>query len=134
MVSLRLRRKLIAPAHARGAATEFSRFVLRSEDFWLQNSAILCNAMQTSWVRITDDSQCCATQRKRAQFVRLELQISRSEPTELCRRIYYANRCNKVRVVGGLSNPLFNTGKRRFVADTKLAQQRLAQPERLQKF
>jgi len=28
----------------------------------------------------------CATQRKHTQLVRLELQISRSEPTELCRR------------------------------------------------
>jgi hypothetical protein len=56
------------------AKTFHGRF-LPSEEFWLQNCAILCNALQTQFVSLTYDSQCCATQRKRAQFVRLELQI-----------------------------------------------------------
>jgi hypothetical protein len=41
----------------------------------LQNRAILRNVLQTTFVRLTYDSQCCATQRKRAQFVSLELEI-----------------------------------------------------------
>ena len=56
----------------------FSRSFLRSGDFSLQKCAILCNALKTPFVRLTYDSQCYATQRKRAQFVSLELQISRS--------------------------------------------------------
>jgi len=68
------------------ASLNFSRPILRSGKILLQKCAILRNAQQTLFVRLTYDSQCCATQRKSAQFVRLELQISCSI-TELCRRL-----------------------------------------------
>jgi hypothetical protein len=68
---------------ARRRRQNFSRSFLRSEKFLLQKCAILCNALQTLFVRLTYDLQCCATQRKRGQKLFLELQISRSEPTEL---------------------------------------------------
>jgi hypothetical protein len=57
----------------------FSTDSLRSANLWLQNGAILRNGLQTPFVRLTDDSQCYATQRKRAQFVSLELQITSTE-------------------------------------------------------
>ena len=53
----------------------FLRSILRSGEIRLQKCAILCNALQTTFVRLTHDSQCCATQRKPAQFVSLELEI-----------------------------------------------------------
>ena len=56
------------------ASLNFSRPILRSGKILLQKCAILRNAQQTLFVRLTYDSQCCATQRKSAQFVRLELQ------------------------------------------------------------
>src|SRR5437868_13636679 len=40
------------------------------------------NRIRSLYLRKTS----CAKQRNTAEFVRLELQISRSEPTELCRR------------------------------------------------
>ena len=53
----------------------FSRCFLRSNKILLQQCAILRNAPQIRVVGLTYDSQCCATQRKRAQFVSLELEI-----------------------------------------------------------
>jgi len=44
----------------------------------LQNSAILRHALQTPFVRLTYDPQYCATQRKPAKKLSLELQISDS--------------------------------------------------------
>jgi hypothetical protein len=57
------------------ADQDFLRSTLRSGKISLQKCAILCNADQTPFVRLIYDSQCCATQRKSAQFVRLELEI-----------------------------------------------------------
>jgi hypothetical protein len=57
------------------AGQDFSRSILRSDKILLQSNATLRNA-QIGFVPSTYDSQCCATQRKRTQFVRLELQIS----------------------------------------------------------
>ena len=58
----------------------------------LQECAILRNALQTLFVRVTYDSQCCATQRKRAQFVSLELQISCSNQLSYAGAALYESR------------------------------------------
>ena len=65
----------------------FSRCFLRSNKILLQQCAILRNAPQIRVVGLTYDSQCCATQRKRAQFVNLELQINCSIGPSYRRRI-----------------------------------------------
>jgi hypothetical protein len=63
------------PHNGLKARLNFSRSFLRSGKILLQNRAILRNVLQTTFVRLTYDSQCCATQRKRAQFVSFELEI-----------------------------------------------------------
>ena len=77
---------------AREKGLNFSRCLLRSDKILLQNSAILCNTLQTPLVRITYDSQCCATRRKRTQFVRLELQISCSNQLSYAGAALYESR------------------------------------------
>ena len=58
---------------------------LRLEDFLLQSCATLRSALQMVSDRNAQCQQRCATLQKQAQKLFLELQISRSEPTELCR-------------------------------------------------
>src|SRR5437660_9587793 len=52
----------------------------------LQNSAIPLNAARIGFVPSTYEKQAVQSSETLRKFVRLELQISRSEPTELCRR------------------------------------------------
>ena len=65
----------------------FSRCFLRSNKILLEQCEILRHAPQIRGVGLTYDSQCCATQRKRAQFVSLELEIRSSIQSNYGRKI-----------------------------------------------